>query len=689
MGSECARFQFKKLPVWDISMMVVEQSKVRLSKYFLIKKMNRKAFLISICILFVLIANGQELTRNNFYNNPTNAWQAVQNGAESPMPLLSLTPAVLLPDGIEFKTWEQEPEYQRTFYVAKESPNASDDNPGTEELPWKTIGKAASFLEPGDRVIVKEGIYREWVRPLKGGVGPQKMITYQAAQNEEVIISGSEPLTGRWQQSRKPVSQSFPGKVWMIDLPSDLFDGYNPFAETNATENLMTHPSAISQGWDKPPYTLSRGLVFQNGTRLMQIATYEDLDKEDGTYWVDMDKMQIYVRPLEDKNPKKEKFEVTTRPFAISPEKAGLGFICVDGFTVENVANCYPVPQLGAISTKQGHHWILKNNIIRHINGIGMDFGWRQTFLPYEVPEDTPKLAGVGTIVRNNSFYDCGICSMQGLGITCALIEDNYIQDCCWHNVEQLWEAAAIKLHWMKHTLVRRNIVNRTIGAPGIWLDHSIANVRLTKNIIVGVQSPAYGGIFLEASYKPNLIDRNIVWDCEAYGFYQHNCNDLTVANNLIGNCTKAPVFIQTQTEDRQIDIETKRMSVVIRNTILGNVFYGFGDLTPVLPGGNISDFNLFVNPPGGTQPDLSICKEGKGQETNSTTFSSEMDFSLMEGTLDQSLLLPEFLSPRIFEITTDFFETPLDFSGTTQAGPFLYKNIKPKLTVSSDSFKK
>ncbi len=645
--------------------------------------MNIKAFILSICVWFVLSTNGQELTRNNFYNNPTNAWQAVQSGAESLMPLVSLNPTVLLPDDIEFKTWEQEEKYQRTFYVAREQQNASDDNPGTEELPWKTIGKAASFLEPGDRVIVKKGIYREWVCPERGGLGPQEMITYQAAPNEEVIISGSEPLIGRWQQSRKPVSQSFTGKVWMIDLPEELFNGYNPFAESNATENLMTHPSAIRQGWNKPPYTLSRGLVFQNGTRLKQIILYEDFGMENGTYWVDKDNLRIYVRPLEDKNPKKEKFEVTTRPFAFSPEKAGLGFVCVDGFTVENVANCYPVPQLGAISTKQGHHWILKNNIIRHVNGIGMDFGWRQTFLPQTVPKDTPKLAGVGTIVRNNSFYDCGICSMQGLGITCALIEDNYVQDCCWHNVEQLWEAAAIKLHWMKHSLVRRNVVNRTIGAPGIWLDHSIANVRLTENIIVGVHSPSYGGIFLEASYKPNLIDRNIIWDCDAYGFYQHDCNDLTIANNLIGNCTKVPVFINTQAGDRQVDIETNRVSVVVRNAILGNIFYGLGDLIPVLPGGNISDYNLFVSSSEENQSDLSICKEGKGQETNSTTFISEMDFSLKEGTLNQSLVLPESFSPHIFEVTTDFFESPFPHTFKTQIGPFLYQNLSPKMNIN------
>ncbi len=89
-------------------------------------------------------------------------------------------------------------------------------------------------------------------------------------------------------------------------------------------------------------------------------------------------------------------FEITTSGFAFARSRAGLGFIRVDGFIVQRVANCYPVPQLGASSTKQGHHWIIENNVVRQVNGLGLDYGRRQTFLPYEVPADTPKLAGVG-----------------------------------------------------------------------------------------------------------------------------------------------------------------------------------------------------------------------------------------------------------------------------------------------------
>jgi len=42
------------------------------------------------------------------------------------------------------------------YYVA---PNGSDSNPGTKALPFKTIQRAADTVDPGDTVIVEDGVY--------------------------------------------------------------------------------------------------------------------------------------------------------------------------------------------------------------------------------------------------------------------------------------------------------------------------------------------------------------------------------------------------------------------------------------------------------------------------------------------------------------------------------------------------
>ena len=75
-----------------------------------------------------------------------------------------------LPDGTEFQTWEQPLQFSRTYYVDGSSPDADDNGPGTSDKPFKTISKAAAVLQPGERVVIAAGTYRECVRPARGEV---------------------------------------------------------------------------------------------------------------------------------------------------------------------------------------------------------------------------------------------------------------------------------------------------------------------------------------------------------------------------------------------------------------------------------------------------------------------------------------------------------------------------------------
>ena len=69
-----------------------------------------------------------------------------------------------LADGSDFIMWEKPLEFSKTYYVDNKAENADDDGPGTYERPFRTIGKAAAVLQPGERVIIREGVYRECVR---------------------------------------------------------------------------------------------------------------------------------------------------------------------------------------------------------------------------------------------------------------------------------------------------------------------------------------------------------------------------------------------------------------------------------------------------------------------------------------------------------------------------------------------
>lgn len=83
-----------------------------------------------------------------------------------------LVPQIFLPDGTSFMSWSDITSYSRTYHVSQNNPKASDENDGTEELPFRTINHAAQVVKPGERVCIHSGIYRELVRPLFSGKVP-------------------------------------------------------------------------------------------------------------------------------------------------------------------------------------------------------------------------------------------------------------------------------------------------------------------------------------------------------------------------------------------------------------------------------------------------------------------------------------------------------------------------------------
>ena len=150
---------------------------------------------------------------------------------------------VMMPDGTPFPFWDDVTQYRQVYHVAREHPRAADDGPGTEERPFATIGQAAKVLQPGEKVVVHQGIYRECVRPARGGTGPEAMIAYEAAPGEEVSVRGSQP----WNITFTP-SEGGTGKlpegvtVWTGEMPAEWFVGYNP----SLARNVCTESTPLS-----------------------------------------------------------------------------------------------------------------------------------------------------------------------------------------------------------------------------------------------------------------------------------------------------------------------------------------------------------------------------------------------------------------------------------------------------------
>ncbi|MGA2248594.1 MAG: right-handed parallel beta-helix repeat-containing protein [Verrucomicrobiota bacterium] len=75
------------------------------------------------------------------------------------------------------------------YYVDVTNSKASDYNPGTQALPWQSLGWAAATLQAGDTVYIKAGTYSEDLIPANSGES-NAWITYSAypGQEQQVVL---------------------------------------------------------------------------------------------------------------------------------------------------------------------------------------------------------------------------------------------------------------------------------------------------------------------------------------------------------------------------------------------------------------------------------------------------------------------------------------------------------------------
>ena len=97
------------------------------------------------------------------------------------------------------------------YYVAT---NGNDANNGTAlATPFKTVQKAATVAVAGDVVNIREGVYREMVKPTHSGNSTAKIV-FQPYNNEVVTISGADLITG-WTLHQ--------GSIYKAAMPAGYF----------------------------------------------------------------------------------------------------------------------------------------------------------------------------------------------------------------------------------------------------------------------------------------------------------------------------------------------------------------------------------------------------------------------------------------------------------------------------------
>jgi len=522
----------------------------------------------------------------------------------------------LLPDGREFISWEEPLHFARTYYVDNQNPRAADSNPGTKELPFLTINKAAQVLQPGERVVIMTGVYRERIDPLRGGTGPDKMISYEAAPGSSVIVKGSRLVKTGWQPSTAfkldlPAAARAKVKIYERRLDDLDFQGYNPFGMVSIMQDRVYLKPKPEELWR---HLVRRGMVFVDGRRLDQVELYRELGAREGAFWCEHDGLAIHVRLPDDADPAQHEVELAIQEQVFAPRTRGLSYLRVKGICFEHAANGFPVPQRGMVSLSRGHHWIIEDCVLRHANGVALDIGAQDWNM------EPPAVIGQ-VIVRRNHIDGVGVCGIAGMAVQETLIESNLIEHVGYQDVELAWETGGIKLHLTKNCLLRNNVIRHMIHAEAIWLDYENTNTRVTGNVMGDTLETLRGGIYLEASHDPNMIDNNIIWKATegagggSYNMPAHGGWGITVdgsdgtviAHNLIGYTQDAAIKFRN-IESR---IVSGRGGTTRRNKVLNNIFFRCGKAIDFSNLDNTADYNLYTKDWGGVRDETESVGRG------------------------------------------------------------------------------
>ncbi len=144
------------------------------------------------------------------------------------------------------------------------SPAGRDDNPGSVDRPFRTVGRGVRDLAPGMTLFLREGVYRESVELRKLAGTARAPITIRSYPGEHAAIDASIPIFA-----------DSPGRAWQRSK--------EPGAHRDEWVSTQTYPA---EGKD----TSSRGAFLDRAryTRLLTYSRIEDLRAANQTWELSM-----------------------------------------------------------------------------------------------------------------------------------------------------------------------------------------------------------------------------------------------------------------------------------------------------------------------------------------------------------------------------------------------------------------
>lgn len=399
------------------------------------------------------------------------------------------------------------------YYVKRPTVPLGDESSGKV---FSTIQQAAELARPGDTIWIGEGVYREWVRPRRGGSDDLHRIVYRNMPGEQAVISGAEEIT-HW--------DACGSDTWKAVLPNDLLGAYNPYED-----------EIFGDWYDNFGQVHHTGEVFMDDAALYEapdLAHIKQTDRPERKYswFAEVSEIGVTVWVyLPGLNPNEHRMEASVRPYCFFPETEGMNYITVSGLVIEKAATQWAPPtafQPGAIGVHWSKGWIIENCTVRHSKCSGISLGKRreerdniwsydpsksgtQTYTEQvfaNLKRDWSKERVGSHVIRNNEIYACGQAGIVGcMGGAFSVISGNHIHDV--NNRQEFGgaEMAGIKLHAAIDVQLEDNLIHDCIR--GLWLDWEAQGTRVSRNAFFANSTE---DIFIEVCHGPCTVENNLL----------------------------------------------------------------------------------------------------------------------------------------------------------------------------------
>jgi len=144
---------------------------------------------------------------------------------------------------------------------------------GSIDQPFKTITRASLFAQPGDTVALRAGVYREQVNLIRSG-SEGNPITFMAYNNEDVLITTTEPLSGWVQHSGDIYKATFDSSIMGRNNMTLFVDG-QPMTEAHWSDFSGNIDTLDSSQWSTMT-SASRTTITDTSLRQMTAGLWND-----------------------------------------------------------------------------------------------------------------------------------------------------------------------------------------------------------------------------------------------------------------------------------------------------------------------------------------------------------------------------------------------------------------------------